>query len=410
MYGYKGVNASGRNVKGVKDASSARDLKSALKGDGVFVTEMWELAAGGRQADEGVAGSLRVEMSGRVGAQDITMATRQLATLVRAGIPLVDALTALIDQIEKPQLKTAYTQIRDRISEGQSFSEALSAFPKYFSNIYINMVNAGEQSGTLELVLSRLADFSEGQQRVRNKVVAAMAYPAIMLVIGTIILGIMMVVVVPKITAIFEDFGEILPWYTRGLIWVSDTLRTPWFWLVAVPVVVGGSLLFWHWRRTPSGRSQWHDLLLRVPVFGELFMMVAMNRFAQTLGTLLASGVPVLKALEITRHVLDNAVLERVLDDAIVAVREGENLYKPLQASGRFPPIVSKMIAIGEQSGQLEEMLSNVAGFYDEQADTRISILTSFLEPVMILIMGGGAGIVTACILMPLLKIHQFAG
>lgn len=410
VYGYKGVSSAGRNVKGVRDAGSMKELKSVLKGDGVFVTDVWELGTDGADPDASASTSISIDLSSRVTAQDITMATRQMATLVRAGIPLVDALTALIEQIEKPRLKTSFTQIRDRISEGQSFSDSLAEFPRFFSNIYVNMVNAGEQSGTLELVLTRLADFGEAQQKVRNKVISAMAYPAIMLVIGTIILGIMMVAVVPKITSIFEDFGQVLPWYTRTLIWISDTLRSPWFWLISMPLVAIAVVVFVKWKATSTGRVQWHAFILRLPVAGELFMMVAMSRFSQTLGTLLASGVPVLKSLEITRHILDNAILESVLDDAIVAVREGENLYKPLQSSGRFPPIVSKMIAIGEQSGQLEEMLDNVARYYDEQSDTRISILTSFLEPVMILLMGGGAGIVTACILMPLLKIHQFAG
>jgi general secretion pathway protein F len=410
VFGYKGVNAAGRGIKGVRDAGSPKELKVTLKREGVYITELWELDAAGQARQEAGAGGIRIEFKARVTSQDISLATRQLATLTRAGIPLVDALTALIEQIDKPALKATYTQIRDRISEGQSFSDSLSAFPRFFTNIYVNMVNAGEASGTLELVLARLADFMEGQQRIRSKVMSAMAYPVLMAAIGTVILYIMMVVVVPKVTAIFEDFGQTLPWYTRTLMGLSDLIRSPWFWLAVIPLGAGIGYAFWRWRRTPEGRAKWHALLLRVPVFGELLMMIAMNRFARTLGTLLSSGVPVLKALEITRHVLGNAVLEQVVDDAIVSVREGENLFKPLQESGKFPPIVSKMIAIGEQSGQLEDMLDNVAIFYNDQADTRISILTALLEPVMILIMAGGAALMTACILMPLLKIHQFAG
>jgi general secretion pathway protein F len=410
VFGYRGVSASGRGVKGMKDASSPKDLKILLRREGIFLTEVWELDAAGQAKVDGRIPGLNIEIKARVTATDISMSTRQLATLTRAGIPLVDALSALIEQLEKPALKATFTQIRDRISEGQSFSETLSAFPRYFTGIYVNMVNAGEQSGNLELVLERLADFMEGQSRIRNKVMAALAYPVLMAAIGSIILWIMMVVVVPKVAAIFEDFGQILPWYTRVLIGLSDTLRSPVFWLLFVPAVVGGSYGFWRWKSNPDGRAKWHAFVLRVPVFGELIMMLAMSRFSRTLGTLLASGVPVLKSLEITRHVLGNAVLENVVDGAVVAVREGENLYKPLQDSGKFPPIVSKMIAIGEQSGQLENMLGNVAKYYDDQSDTRISILTSMLEPAMIVMMGGGAGLVTACILMPLLKIHQFAG
>ncbi len=410
MYGYRGVDAAGKGVKGMQDASTGRDLKTVLRRNGVFLTEFWEVGSGGVAADGNRSKGTSIDFSGRVTSDDIATSTRQLATLTRAGIPLVDAITALVDQIDKPALKSMFTHVRDRISEGSSMSDALASFPRSFTSIYVNMVNAGEQSGTLELVLDRLAEFMEGQRKIRNTVVSALAYPALMAVIGTIIIGFMMTVVIPKISTIFEDFGQVLPWYTRLLMGLSDVMRSWIFWLLAVPLVTGGIVAFLRWKGQPEGRAKWHAMVLEFPLFGQLTLMIAMTRFARTLGTLLGSGVPVLKSLEITRHVLGNAVLEGVVDTAIVAVREGENLYKPLQASGRFPPLVSKMIAVGEQSGQLEDMLTNVARYYEDQSETRITVMTSLLEPLMIVLMGGGAVVVTLCILMPLLKIQQFAG
>lgn len=405
VYEWRGINPSGKNVKGVRDADSPKALRMALRREGVMVTEVTEESVARKKK----AREVDLErLFRRVGAHDIAMSTRQLATLLKSGIPLVEALSALIDQLDQPDLKAAFTQARDKVNEGSSFADALGAHPKIFSNLYVNMVAAGEASGTLEAVLARLAEFLESQAKLKSKVTSALAYPAFMMLMSIGIISIMMVVVVPKVTAIFEDFDQTLPWYTNLLIWTSETVTSYW-WLLLL-LTVGGVYGFQRWRATDEGRKRWDKLVLVSPVFGKLVTMIAVTRFARTLATLLASGVPVLRAMEITRNVLGNTELMRVVEEARTSVREGESIAQPLKRSGRFPPIVTHMIAIGERSGQLEEMLENVASAYDAQVEARISTMTSLLEPLIIVVMGGMSGAIAFSILMPLLQINEFVG
>jgi general secretion pathway protein F len=409
LFGYKGINASGSSIKGVLEAESGKELKTALRKEAVFLTQFWEMGKDQpAKKPFSLSTSVSFKPAARITSGDITTVTRQLATLTRAGIPLVEALSAVIDQADKQPLKVMLTSIRTSVNEGESFSNALAKYPKQFSNIFINMVNAGEQSGTLELVLERLADFMEGQAKIRSKVISAVAYPALMSVIGTLILGIMMGVVVPKVATIFNDFGAALPWSTRLLIFVSRVVSG--YWWLLLPGIAGLIVLFSWWKKSEKGRPVWHRVVLRFPIFGELILMLAMGRFATTLGTMLASGVQVLRALEITKHILGNVQLEQVVADATIAVREGVPLHEAIQQSKIFPPLVTRMVAIGEKSGQLETMLANVARFYESRADARIAILTSILEPVLILVMGAGAGFVAFSILWPIMKINQLFG
>jgi len=400
---WRGVNAAGRTVKGVRDAETRKALQIVLRREGVMVTEVLdESAAKKRKARE-------VDLKRffrRTTLLDVAMMTRQLATLLGAGIPLVDALSALIDQLDDPDLKGALTQTRDRVNEGTSFGDALQAHPKIFSTLFVNMVAAGESSGTLEVVLTRLAEFLESQGKMRNKIIAAIAYPGFMAAIGVLVIGIMMTVVVPKVTAIYDSFNQSLPWYTNILIFVSDLLAG--FWWLFLIVIVGSIEGFRRWRRTAEGRAKWDRFVLRVPIFGRLATMVAVSRFSRTLSTLLGSGVQILRAMEITGRVLGNTELTRIVDEARTSVREGESIAVPLKKSGRFPPIMIHMIAIGERSGQLEQMLEHVANAYDNQVDARLSALTALLEPVMIVFMGGFAGSIAFAILMPLLQMNEF--
>lgn len=405
VFEYRGITAEGRSVKGVKDADSAKALRGLLRKEGIFLTEvLGEAAAKARAAREV---SFR-RLFQRVTAMDIAICTRQLATLTGAGIPLVEALSAVIDQVEHAELKRIFTEVRERVTEGSSFAESLAAHPSLFPNLYVNMVNAGEQSGTIEAVLDRLADFTEAQVKLRNKVVSALAYPILMLALGIVIISIMMIVVVPKVTGIFEDFGHALPWYTRVLIFVSSTVSSWIFWAIFLPLAIGSAIGFSRWRKTTEGRAKWDRFTLRIPIFGNLQMMLAVSRFSKTLATLLSSGVPLLKAMEITRNILGNVELQRVIEEAATSIREGESIADPLKRSGRFPPIVTHMIAIGERSGQLEPMLENIGRTYDAQVETRLSVLTSLLEPIMILLMGGMAGGIAFSILMPLLQLNEF--
>jgi general secretion pathway protein F len=402
VYAYIGVDARGKSVKGVRDADNAKALRNVLRRDGILATEILEQSEAARKAAREI--DFR-RLFRRATHLDVGIATRQLSVLLRSGVPLVEALSALIEQLDHPELKTAFTDTRNQVNEGRTLADALKAHPKLFPTLYINMVAAGEASGTLEEVLGRLAEFLDDQARLQSKVRGALAYPIVMAVVVVLILFLMMSVVVPKVTAIFENFNQTLPWYTRLLIFVSDVFSDYW-WLIAA-LLVGGIYWFRRWRATEEGRKKWDLFVLDMPLFGPLLTMVAVARFARTLATLLASGVPVLTAMDITRNVLGNTELMRVVEDARASVREGEGIAKPLRQGGRFPPIVTHMIAVGERSGQLEEMLLHVADAYDQQIEVRVGALTSILEPLLIVVMGAVVGGIAFAILMPLLRLNE---
>ena len=405
VFQWQGIDAKGKDVKGIRDADNPRLLRVVLRREGILATNIEEEGAHkkrtGREID--FAGFFQ-----RVSIEQVAIITRQLATLLRAGVPLVEGLSAILEQSSQDKLSTALTQIRDKVNEGTSLAEALQAHPKIFENLYVNMVAAGESSGTLDAVLERLADHLDASARLRTKVVSALAYPAFMVFFGVVVLTILMVVVVPKVTSIFEGFDATLPWYTRTLIFVSDAIGSFW-WLILL--VIGGAVYaFRRWLATKEGRATWDKRVLKLPIAGQLVLMISIARFAHTLSTLLASGVPLLTALDITRNVLGNAELMRIVEEARGSIREGESIAAPLKRSGAFPPIVTQMIAIGERSGQLEQMLGHVAVSYENQVDARLSALTSLLGPLMIVIMGVLAGGIALSILMPLMQINEFVG
>jgi general secretion pathway protein F len=344
----------------------------------------------------------------RPSTSDVAVLTRQLATLVRAGIPLFESLNALIDQVENEQLKRALTNVREQVREGTSFAKALEAHPTIFPALYINMVRAGEASGTLTQVLERLTQFLESQAKLKGKVTSALAYPILMAIIGTTLVSILMIAVVPNVTTIFASMDQQLPWYTALLIGTSDFMAGYWWLILAVLALsIYG---FRRWLRTPKGRFRWDSFVLRVPVFGKVVLMLSIARFSRTLATLLSSGVALLQAMDIVSNVLGNATLEKVVMEAISSIREGQSIAEPLKRSGKFPPIVTHMITIGEKSGQLEGMLESVANAYDTEVENRVQILTSMLEPLIIVMMGGIVGFIAMSILMPLIQMSSFAG
>lgn len=403
IYEYKGIRRSdGKEVKGLQDADGEKALKAMLKREGILLTDLSE--KGVKKARGEI--DFKQIFANRVSKLDIALVTRQLGTLTKAGISLVEALTAVIDQSDKPDLKQAMTDVRDQVNQGMSLSEAFNRHPKLFDHLYCNMVHAGEQSGTLEQVLDRLADFIDAQNKLRSKVMSAMAYPTIMVFVTIGMISFMMMVVVPKVTSIFDNFGRELPWYTELLIAVSGFMRT--FWWLVVLVVALGIWGFRRWKQTPDGQKKWHRFILWAPVLGSLAMMIAISRFSKTLATLLTSGVPIVTAMDITKGVLGNVILEQVVVDATSSIQEGESIAEPLKSSGRFPPIVTHMIAVGERSGQLESMLQNVADAYDSQVENKVAALTSLLEPVMIIIMGISVGGIAISILMPLIQMNEF--
>jgi general secretion pathway protein F len=403
VYAWRGINNAGREVKGIDDADSPKALRVALRRQGVLVTQLEEESKAKARDARNI--SLK-RLFSRVSLTDLALLTRQMATLLKAGIPLVEALDALIEQTEKDELRNALTNTRDKVNEGIAFNVALQAHRKIFGDLYTNMVAAGEASGNLDQVLARLADVLESQSRLTRKVAGALTYPIAMMFMAGLVVTVMMTVVVPQVTAIFEDFGKVLPWYTRLLMFVSTLFTDYWYLLIA-----GVALTIWgfrKWFRSPEGRKQWDLFVLSAPIVGPLTTKVACARFARTLSTLLSSGVPVLGALDITRNVLVNTELMRVVGDAREAIREGESIAKPLAQSKRFPPIVTHMIAIGERSGELEAMLENVADAYDDQVDAQVQAMASLLEPLMIVLMGGIMGGITAAILVPLMQMNEF--
>jgi len=317
----------------------------------------------------------------------------------------VESLSALVDQVEKERFKRALSDIKQRVNEGSSLADAMGQHPKIFPSIYVNMVRAGEASGALDAVLTRLADFTENQARLQQKILSTMLYPAIMMLVGGGILVALMVFVVPKVTKIFETMKATLPLSTRILIASSNFFQDWWFLLIPMMVLAG--VLFMRWTKSPAGKPKWDRFTLKAPVVGNLVRLLSISRFARTLSTLLKSGVPLLAAMDIVKAIMTNTVLAEVVEKARDSIREGESIANPLKRSGEFPPLVYHMVAIGERSGQLEEMLTSVADNYETQVNVRISALTSLLEPLLIVVMGAVIAFVALSILMPILQVNS---
>ena len=420
VYSWKGLSAAGKAVAGTRDADSAKGLRLVLRRDGIFVTEHREMLGGGgkaptKTATSGAGGAAvpfwkrEVDLGGlvqRVQPQEVAVFTRQLGTLLRAGIPLAEGLGALSEQSDNKKFEVILTGVRQKVNEGSSLADTLAQHPKIFPELYTNMVRSGEAAGNLDAVLGRLADFLDAQQALRSKVSSAMTYPIIMMVLGSGIMGLLMVVVVPKITSIFEDQSRTLPWNTSLLIVISDALSSYW-WLLGIL----GGLGYWGFRRwvaKPKGRLTIDRFKLKLPLLGPLIRYVAVARFARTLSTMLAAGVPVLTALEIVKRVLNNVVLEKVVEEARDAIREGESIAAPLRRSGQFPSMMVHMVAVGERSGQLESMLENVAVAYERDVDGKVGRLTTVLSPALIVTMAMGVAFIVFSVLQPILEMQDF--
>lgn len=332
--------------------------------------------------------------------------TRQLATLLGAGIPLVPSFGVLLTQTKNPVLTKILAQVRSDINEGKSLTASLEAFPRVFPPFYINMVKAGEASGTLNLVLERLADFSEGQQALLSKIRSALAYPLVMGLVGTLVIFLLMTFVVPRITEIFSDMKQTLPVITLILIGVSSFLKSFW-WLILFVVAAGAAAFKYFISATQSGRRFWDAVRLRAPVWGGVNRKIAIARFTRTLATLLQSGVPLLAAMDIVRNVVNNVFIGEVIAQAAKDVEEGQSLSAPLAQSGLFPPMVTEMIAVGEQTGSLEKMLNRIATTYETEAQSDVMIMTSLLEPLMILVMGLLVAFIVFSILLPIFEMNQ---
>lgn len=404
IYTYKGLTVHGRTVSGVVDADSPKSARLTLRRTGIFPTALKEEPTA-RATALGRTPSDLTSLFERVSAQELALLTRQLATLARAGLPLVECLGTLIEQMERATLKRILTHVRQQVREGRSFADALQAHPRVFSAIYINMVRAGEESGTLDTVLARLAEYSEGQARLLRTVQSALTYPLLMILVASAILVFLLAYVVPQVTRIFSETGEALPLVTRILIELSSFFAE--YWWVFGLVGAGGALGCARLWRTEHGRAWYDRMVLRLPWAGPVLQRLSVARLARTLSTLLASGVPMLTALSIVTHLVNNTVLRRALEDARESVQEGESLAAPLKRSGLFPALLIQMIAIGERSGELESMLSRAAEAYDEEVTASLSRLTSILEPLTILVMGGVVLFIVLAILLPIFQLNQ---
>ena len=407
VYAYKGVTSAGKKTRGHLDADSPRSARTRLRRDGVFITE---LAEGRREAALPAArGRFAISLPRfqRVSSLDLALATRQLSTLIGAGIPLVSALRALTDQVENARLRDVLAQVRDRVNEGASLGDAMAA-SGVFPDLYVGMVRAGEAGGALETVLERLAAYLEGQVRLRNKVSSIVIYPAMMLLFACVVVGILVTVVLPQITELLASLNQPLPFYTRWIIAVSNFTRDYW-WLIA-GALVAVAVAFRTLIRTERGRAAYDRVRLRLPVVGRVVRLLAISRFSRTLSTLLSGGLPITRALDTAAQVTANTVIAAAIEAARTSITEGASVAAPLRASGEFPPMVTHMIEVGEQSGELESMLAKVSDTYEEQVETTVTRLTALLEPILILIMVGIVLVIILATLVPLLQITSSLG
>ncbi|MCX6112834.1 MAG: type II secretion system inner membrane protein GspF [Proteobacteria bacterium] len=404
FYRYIGVSIEGKTVNGVMEADSQKGAKIKLKQKGIYATSVVEKGAADTQEKKD---TLSITIGKKIKGSDIATMTRQFSTLVNASVPIVDTLEALSEQVENERLKLILKEITQKVNEGVSIANGLAPYSNIFSPLYVNMVRAGEASGKLGLVLERLAEYTEKQSILKNKIMSTMAYPILMVIVSIVIVGILFVVVIPKISIIFEDMGTALPIYTQILIAISTFTKN--YILYIIGTVFVSIFLFRRYIKTPVGKQKWDQTQLKIPMLGRIIRLSAIGQFTRTLSTLYGAGVPLLEALEIVSNTVDNVVIKDVIKGAKMAVSEGKGLAVTLAASKQFPPIVTHMISVGEKTGELETMLKHISDSYEIEVETRIQTLTSLLEPAMIIMMGGTVAFIVLSILMPIMQMTSMA-
>ena len=403
VFEYVALDEKGHQRKGFIDAPGVAAARQKLREENVYPVEINQAE---NRKETALSGALKINIWQRVSANDVSIFTRQLSTLLGAGMPLVPSLSILMKQASNPLLKKSLAQIREQVNEGKSLTESMSNFPQIFPPFYLNMVRAGEASGTINLVLERLADFSENQQTLMNKIRSALAYPLIMLFMGSAVIFLLMTFVVPKITGIFSDMHQTLPVITIIMITISNFLKSFW-WLILLLLGAAIAAFKYMTTGTEAGKRMWDNAKLKIPVWGQVNRKIAIARFSRTLATLLQSGVPLLAAMEIVRNVVNNILIGEAIRKAGKDVEEGKGLSGPLTQSGIFPPLVTEMIAVGEQSGSLENMLNRIATAYETEAQADIMVMTSLLEPAMIIVMALLVAFIVFSILLPIFEMNQ---
>ncbi len=398
LFQYTAKDYSGRSVTGVVEAPNETEAASTLHGKSLVVVTIHQVKARDMKTNKGL----------KIKLEDLVIFSRQLATMIDAGIPLVQALSILSEQVDNKSLKAVVNTVKGDIESGMSFCDALAKHPAVFSDLFINMSKAGEASGMLDEVLDRLASYLEKTASLQRKVSSSLVYPAVVITMAMLITAVLLIKVVPTFKNIFETLGGKLPPPTQLLILISDGLRK--YFLYGIIAAGIGGFLFKKYISTPKGRLQLDGFLLNMPVLGILFRKVAVAKFSRTFSTLVKSGVSVLNALEIVAKTAGNKVVEQAIIGCRTAVRDGEPIATPLQRSKVFPPLVCRMIGVGEQTGQLEKMLNKIADFYDDQVDAAVSGMTSLIEPLVISVLGVVIGGIVIALFLPIFSMTQLIG
>ncbi|NRA95142.1 MAG: type II secretion system F family protein [Planctomycetes bacterium] len=396
---YNAKDSAGKTIRGTIDAATQVEATEGLRRRNLQIVKVKATRSGGAK------GGFFSLQSSRPKKGELELFTRQLSTMVSAGIPLLECLEILEEQAESAGFRRALSSVIEEIRAGSDLSQSLSGFPKIFSNIYVSMVRAGEASGQLDEILGRLADYLEATARLRREIKAAMTYPVVSMVLVLAITGFLMIVIVPKFKEIFDGLGVELPGITQTVmnasLWMKDNIA------LCFGGLVGLSMAFSFWKRTSAGRRIWDRMLLSMPVFGPLFRKVALSRFSRTFSTMIKSGVPILGSLEIVAETAGNTVIHSAVRKAMDSVRQGDTLANPLSKESVFPPMVVRMIGVGERSGALESLLSKISEFYDQQVEAEVKGLTSLIEPVLIAVMGIVVGGIVLAVFLPIMKLQE---
>ncbi len=399
QFKYSARNTSGKTVEGVIEAPLQRSAADKLRTQRLTVVTLAEMKTG-----DSLLARYNPFKPG-VKSKDLVIFSRQLATLVSAGVPIVQGLNILTEQIESPIFKTIITAIRTDIESGIAIADAMKKQPKAFSELYVSMIRAGETGGVLDAILERLSSYLESAEELKGKVKGAMVYPLVIsLVAGTVTLF-LLVFVIPTFKSVFASFGGELPLPTRILLAVSDFLRHNAVFLLCIPIA--GFIVAKRWYKTERGQTFVDGKTIQIPVFGDLLKKVAVSKFTRTLGTLIKSGVPILQALDTVAKTSGNKVVEMAIMKARESIREGEKIADPLKLSGIFPPMVIQMISVGEETGNLEIMLTKIADFYDQEVDTAVKAMTSLIEPLIICVMGLVIGSIVICMFLPIFQMSS---
>lgn len=403
VFEYTALDEKGKNTTGIIDAEGLRAARQKLRSSGMFPVALKETQeATPKKQSRSFSLSRRFS---RIKPAETAIMTRQLATLIGAGFPLVSALEAMLPQTKSHGLQRVLASIKDLIVEGNSFAQALAKYPGTFTPIYVSMVRAGESSGTLEIVLERLADITEKQLALVNRIKTALAYPVFMLIVGTLVLFVLLTYIVPSISGIFADMDQVLPTPTRVLIYLSAVFKSYWWAILALFAFLG--VAFIQFKKTHKGRYWLDKYMLRLPLFGTLARKLAVGRFSRTLGSLLENGVSMLISLEIVKNIAGNRLISDAVAEAAEGVGKGQGLGVALDQDQIFPSLAIQMIQVGEQSGDLEKMLYKIADVFENEVESTIMRLTAYLEPVMILVMGGIVGFIVLSICLPIFEMNQ---